>query len=256
MDRTTGGTMTPPRDEDANSGDFAAVIPLRRRQPHADTAVAIELAEPDARGIWDPDAPIADLTERPTPREKPTATDLLARPTANAGEADTPGHDTTTAVPPGRSPRDARRRLAQLTAACAVLATVAVVVAFAGGARPRASHAATVTRTHVPERTVTDTAAAKTDPKTNTHRVVARTAERPRSVAHHSRKRPAHHATVTASANRSRYVATTSTSRPVTRLAARTTPVWRAQEPARSPKTISRARSTGISSCVPGELGC
>ena len=256
MDGTMGGTMTPPRDEDANSGDFAPVIPLRRRQPDADNAVATKNPEPDARGIWDPDAPIADLTERPRPLKKTTTTELLARPTANACEADTPGHETTAAVPPAKSPRHARRRLAQLTAACGVLATAAVVVALAGGARPRATHTATITPTRVPERTATDSAAAKTRPKTDTHRVAVRTTKRPRLVARHSRKRPAHHATVTASANRSRYVATTSTSRPVTRPAARTTPVWRAQEPARSPKTISSARSTGISSCVPGELGC
>jgi hypothetical protein len=246
--------MTPRRDEDANSGDFAPVIPLRRRQPGTDTAVAIENPEPDARGIWDPDAPIADLTERPPPRNKPTPTDLLARPTASADEADTPGDETTAAVPRGKSPRNARRRLAQLTAALAVLATAAVIVALAGGAHPRATHAATITPTRVSEPTVTATAAAKTVPKTNTHLVGVRAADRPRSVARHGRKRPAHHAAVTASAYRPRFVVATSL--PATQEPARTTPVARAQDPVRSPRTISGKRSSGITSCVPGELGC
>jgi len=79
MDETSGGTMTPPRDEDANSGDFAPVIPLRRRQQDPEAAAPTEKIEPDSRGIWDPDTPIADLTERPSLREQPRATEPLVR---------------------------------------------------------------------------------------------------------------------------------------------------------------------------------
>ena len=146
MDETSGGTMTPPRDEDANSGDFAPVIPLRRRQPDPEAAAPMEKIEPDSRGIWDPDTPIADLPERPSLREQPTATEPLVRPSAAVGEVEVSGGDATTATRHHRtrSRRLTRRRLAQLTVACGFLATAALAVALAGGGRPRATHAATI----------------------------------------------------------------------------------------------------------------
>jgi hypothetical protein len=254
MDETSGGTMTPPRDEDANSGDFAPVIPLRRRQQDPEAAAPIEKIEPDSRGIWDPDTPIADLTERPSLREQPTATEPLVRPSATVGEVEVSGGGATTVTRHHRtgSRRLTRRRLAQLTVACGVLATTAVVVALAGGGRPGATHAATTASTRVPRRTVTHIG-AKTRPNAHTHGVAARTAGRPRTVARHSRKRPARHATLTISEHPSQSVVAVRAPSPDTRATARTTPLQHARAPAGVPATIS---SSGVSSCVPGELGC
>src|SRR5580693_5906700 len=110
MDRTPGGTMTPPHDEDAPCDDFAPVIPLRRRQPDPDPTTPTENTGPDSPGIWDPDAPLADLTTRSPAGEQPTAPDLLIPPAAAAGERGPTGGREATATAPHR--RAGPRRLA------------------------------------------------------------------------------------------------------------------------------------------------
>jgi hypothetical protein len=254
MDETSGGTMTPPRDEDPTSGDFAPVIPLRRRQPDPEAAAPMEKIEPDSRGIWDPDTPIADLRERLSPWQQPTSTEPLVRPSAAVGEVEVSGGDATAATLQRRprSPRLTRRRLAQLTVACGFFVTAALAVALAGGGRPGATHAATIAPIRVPGRTVTHTG-AKTGPNAHTHGVAARTAGRPRAVALHSRKRPARHTTLTMSEHPSQSVVAVRAPAPDTRATARTTPLQHARAPADVPATISSSR---VSSCVPGELGC
>jgi hypothetical protein len=254
MDDTSGGTMTPPRDEDANSGDFAAVIPLRRRQQDPEAAARTEKTEPGSRGIWDHDTPIADLPERPSLPEQPTATEPLVRPSATVGEVEVSGGDATTVRRHQRtgSRRLTRRRLAQLTLACGLFVTAALTVALADGGHPRATHAATIAPIRVPGRTVTHTG-AKTGPNTHTHGVAARTAGRSRPVARQSRKRPARHATLTISEHPSQSVVTMRASSPDTRATAQTTPLQHARVPAGVSATVS---SSGVSSCVPGELGC
>ena len=253
MDGTSGGTMTPPRDEDANSGDFAPVIPLRRRQQDPETAAQMEKIEPDSRGIWDPDTPIADLPERLS-WQQPTSAEPLVRPSAAVGEVEVSGGDATAATLQRRtrSPRLTRRRLAQLTVACGFFVTAALAVALAGGGRPRATHGATIAPIRVPGRTVTHTG-AKTGTNAHTHGVAARTAGRSRPVARQSRKRPARHATLTMSEHATQSVVMMRASSPYTRTTAQTTRAQHARAPADVPATVS---GSGVSSCVPGELGC
>ena len=254
MDDTSGGTMTPPRDEDANSGDFAPVIPLRRRHQDPETAAPIEKIEPDSRGIWDPDTPIADLPERLSPWQQPTSAEPLVRPSAAEGELEVSGSDAAAATLQHRtrSPRLTRRRRAELAVACGFFVTAALAVVLSGGGRPRPTHAATIAPIRVPVRTVTHTG-AKTKPTTHTHGVAARTAGRPRTVARHSGKRPARHATLTTSEHPSQFVVAVRAPSPDRQAPARTTPLQHAPAPAHVPASIS---SSGVSSCVPGELGC
>src|ERR1019366_5165585 len=109
MDRTSGGTMTPPRDEDATCGDFAPVIPLRRRQPDIETVEPAGITDPGSRDLWNPDAPLEGLPQRPS-----VSTELLVRPAAST-EADASGREATTALPwHARSPHFVRRRVAQI----------------------------------------------------------------------------------------------------------------------------------------------
>src|ERR1039458_10028687 len=140
MDGTSGGTMTPPRDEDASCDDFAPVIPLRRRQLDIEPPAVTHTLEPDSRGLWDSDAPIPGLPERASRPEQPPAPELPARPPQgldyidpNAGEA-MPHHSS-------RSPRRLRRRLALPASAAAILAATAaaLIVAASGGADTHAN---------------------------------------------------------------------------------------------------------------------
>ena len=256
MDGTSGGTVTPPRDEDANSGDFAAVIPLRRRQQPPDAAEATETIEPDSRGIWDPDAPIVDLTERPSLPQQPTATEPLMQ-TEAPREVVMSGRTATTATrqrPTGR-PHLTRRRLATLTVACGFLAmaAVAITVALAGGGHARATHAATVGPIRVHRATAKRTAPAKSAPRAYTRGVSTRATGRPRTVARRSRKPRAVHTALTVSEHRSPSVVAVRAHSPQTPVTPGTSPFQPARALARVPATVI---GSGVSSCVPGELGC
>src|ERR1019366_3785462 len=206
MDETSGGTMTPPRDQDATSEDFAPVILLRPRPQEIDAAEPGETSEPDSRGIWDLDAPLAGLTERPSVWEQPTATELLAPAASAATKADPYGRETTIVIPTraARFPRVAQRRLAQITGVAAVLATTAALVVLAGGtSQPHATHTATGTPARVLKHSVTDTARVKTKPRVHARRSTAKTATHSRSIARHPSKRSVRHAAVTVAKHQS-----------------------------------------------------
>ena len=256
MDETSGGTMTPPRDADATSEDFAPVILLRPRPQEIDAAEPSETSAPDSRGIWDLDAPLAGLTERPSVWEQPTATELLTPAAAAADETHASGREATIVIPPRAAgfPRIAWRRLGQTTGVAAVLVTTAAVVALTGGtSQPHATHTATGTPTHVLKHSVTDTARATTRPRIHTRRTTAKTATHAQPIARHTSKRSVRHTAVTVAKHQSPLVLPASGSPPSAPPTQQTTPVERVQVPAHSTKTLS---SSGASQCVPGELGC
>jgi hypothetical protein len=247
--------MTPPRDEDGTSDDFAPVIPLRRRQPDAHRPAVTDNLEPDSRGLWDSDAPIPGLPERASRSEQPPAPELPARSPQgldyidpHAGEA-MPHHGS-------RSPRRPRRRLALAASAAAILAATAaaLIVAASGGARPHANHPATsrsastlgpaVANTR-PSRTVTATHAPSSKPKTGvrSHRA-ARRRHRPATHRHAAVSTGTRAGSSNAPAGAS--LSSVSTSQPPL-------PVVHT----RAPVVNSRTPGSGAaSSCVPGELGC
>jgi hypothetical protein len=256
MDETSGGTMTPPRDQDATSEDFAPVILLRPRPQEIDAAEPSETNEPDSRGIWDLDAPLAGLTARPSVWEQPTATELLAPTAAAATKADAYGRETTIVIPTraARFARVTRRRLAQITGVAAVLATTAALVVFAGGtSQPHATHTATGTPARVLKHSVTDTARAKTKPRIHARRSTAKTATHSQPIARHPSKQSVRHAAVTVAKHQSPSVVPASASSSSTPPLQEPKPVAPAQAPDHSTKTLS---SNGASPCVPGELGC
>jgi hypothetical protein len=257
MDETSGGTMTPPRDGGATSEDFAPVILLRPRPQEIDAAEPSETSEPDSRGIWDLDAPLAGLTERPSVWEQPTATELLVAPAASAAtKADAYGRETTIVIPTraARFPRVAQRRLAQITGVAAVLATTAALVVLAGGtSQPHATHTATGTPARVLKHPVTDTARVKTKPRIHPRRTTAKTATHSQPIARHPRKRSVRHTAVTVAKHQSSSVVPASATSSSTPPLQEPKPVAPAQAPDHSTKTLS---SNGASPCVPGELGC
>jgi hypothetical protein len=257
MDETSGGTMTPPRDADATSEDFAPVILLRPRPQEIDAAVDPgETSEPDSRGIWDLDAPLAGLTERPSVWEQPTATELLVPAAAAATKADAYGRETTIVIPTraARFPRVAQRRLAQITGVAAVVATTAALVVLAGGtSQPHATHTAIGTPARVLKHSVTDTARVKTKPRVHARRSTAKTATHSQPIARHPSKRSVRHAAVTVAKHQSSSVVPASATSSSTPALQEPKPVAPAQAPDHSTKTLS---SNGASPCVPGELGC
>jgi hypothetical protein len=258
MDETSGGTMTPPRDQDATSEDFAPVILLRPRPQEIDAAADPgETSEPDSRGIWDLDAPLAGLTERPSVWEQPTATELLVAPAASAAtKADAYGRETTIVIPTraARFPRVAQRRLAQITGVAAVLATTAALVVLAGGGSHRhATHVATGAPASVLKQTVTRAAGVKTKPRVHARRSTAKTATHSQPIARHPSKRSVRHAAVTVAKHQSSSVVPASATSSSTPALQEPKPVAPAQAPDHSTKTLS---SNGASPCVPGELGC
>jgi hypothetical protein len=256
MDETSGGTMTPPRDADATSEDFAPVILLRPRPQEIDAAEPSETSEPDSRGIWDLDAPLAGLTERPSVWDQPTATELLAPAASAATKADAYGRETTIVIPTraARFPRVAQRRLAQITGVAAVLATTAVVVVLAdGGSHRHATHVATGAPASVLKQTVTRAAGVKTKPRVHARRSTAKTATHSQPIARHPRKRSVRHTAVTVAKHQSSSVVPASATSSSTPPLQEPKPVAPAQAPAHSTKTLS---SNGASPCVPGELGC
>jgi hypothetical protein len=251
--------MTPPRDGDA---DFAPVIPLRRRQPDRHAA-GVELTEPVAGGVWDTDTPPTDLPPRPSVWDQPAATELLVPTATIGGEVGASGRDgDATGRPRGRrSGRPARRRVAEIAVAIAVLTTAAVAIAvLTATSHPRLTHAAARTTANVPRRAVSHSTTVADAPRTNTHgdgkRAANRTAMRPRKV---TRKRRTHHARATQHA---RHVTVQAHGAPAVVPAATGVPL--ATEPLitsthsseTSPASVSPARGGAATSCVPGELGC
>jgi hypothetical protein len=243
--------MTPPRDEDASCGDFAPVIPLRRRQLDVEAAAVTDTLEPDSRGLWDSDAPIPGLPERASRSEQPPAPELPARSPQvldyidpNAGEA-MPRHSS-------GSPRRLRRRLALAASAAAILAATAaaLIVAASGGARPHADHPATSRSTSTPGPAVADTRPTGTVTTTHAPSSKPKTGVRSHRAARH-RHRPAthRHAAVSTStrAGASHAPADASLS------AVPPLPVVHTRVPVVNSKTPG---SGAASSCVPGELGC
>ena len=242
MDSTEGGTMTPPHDEDATCDDFAPVIPLRRRQPDPEPDQQTENIDPDSPGIWDLDAPLADLTARPSRSAQPSATDALTRPPIGTVEPSPSSDREATIAARGRPrlPHFPRRRVALIALACCVLAAPAgAVLAGGGGSHPHATHAATAGPTSALGRTVTPTAPAKTEPKSHTHHPAAGTAKRSRAVARHSAKRRVRHPALARSEHTSQSATATSSSPPAPPPQARTTPIQQIHAPAHSSGTVN-----------------
>jgi hypothetical protein len=254
--------MTPPRDGDANSADFAPVIPLRRRQPDAHSAAAVELTGAAPGGVWDTDAPAAGLTPRPSVWDQPAATELLLPAPAIEREFDGSGRDNRIAPARERgSRRRGRRRVAQSVAAIAVLATTAVVIALsAGTSHPHLTHAAVRTPAKLPGRAVTrsTTVASTHKPSTLAHHAATRTATRTHKVVrkrrtqHERATQHARHATVIANAHTAPTVAPATTGVPLAP-EPQTTSTRSNQTP---PPSVAPARGGAAVSCVPGELGC
>jgi len=236
MDETSGGTMTPPHDQDATSEDFAPVILLRPRPQQIDAAEPSETSEPDSRGIWDLDAPLAGLTERPSVWEQPTATELLAPAASAATKADAYGRETTLVIPTRAAgfTRVAQRRLAQITGVAAVLATTAVVIVLADdGSHRHATHVATGAPARVLKHTVTRAARVGTKPSIHAHRATAKTATHSRPIARHPGTRSVRHTAVTAAKQQSPLVLPASGSPPSAPPTQQTTPP--SAQPAVSP---------------------
>lgn len=248
--------MTPPRDQDAPSDDFAPVILLRPRPQEIDSAEPGETSEPDSRGIWDLDAPLAGLTERPSVWDQPTATELLAPAAATATDAGAYGRETTIVISTRAAgfPRVARRRLAQITGVAAALATIAVLVVLAdGGSHRRATHVATGAPARVLKQTVTRAAGVRTKPRIHAHGVAAKTATHSQPLARNPAKRRVRQSAVTGAKHQSPLVLPASGSPSSAPPTQQTTPAQRMQVPATSTTMLSRR---GAASCVPGELGC
>jgi len=248
--------MTPPRDQDATSEDFAPVILLRPRPQQIDAAEPGETSEPDSRGIWDLDAPLAGLTARPSVWDQPTATELLAPAASAATKADAYGRETTILIPTraGGFPRIAWRRLGQTTGVAVVLVTTAAVVALTGGgSRRHATHVASGAPARVLKQTVTRAVGVKSKPSVHAQRATGKTSTRSRPLARHRSKRRVRHAAVTVATHHAPSVAAASGSLSSPPPLQQTTPVLRVHAPAHSTETLSRS---GASSCVPGEFGC
>jgi hypothetical protein len=143
--------MTPIRDDDANGEDFSRVIPLRRRNERATVAKPGRL-QPTG-GIWDPDAPVAQLTERslwdPTDEEH----GLRRRKPAPAAEA--PAADAAVRSGSASRSRDrtlaARLRVFVWALAIAIACAAVLIVAHGRASRPHpaATHRAAAPATKV-----------------------------------------------------------------------------------------------------------
>ena len=251
--------MTPPHDHDADTAEFAPVIPLRRRQHNTDNPGATQTVEADRPGIWDPDAPLAGLTQRPSARDQ-HATDPLERPVASA---DGPAERGESATPAAR--RRARagshrlaRRPAQIATGCAVLAATAAVLALAG--RPHPTRTATVTlpgahgqqKIHA-ARPHTTSGQATTERKPRAHRLAAKHVAYSRPTRNPSRKLRTHPVTVATAVQAPKPVVVSdppTTGRPP----ANATPPAHTQT-ASIPHHAGQSHNAA-SQCVPGELGC
>jgi hypothetical protein len=255
MDGTSGGTMTPPRDENATCDDFAPVIPLRRRQHTLERPVAAEPPTPDF-AVADSDAPIPGLDELPSVWQQPEATELLIRPTTAAQDR-VAGDREATAATARRGSGSAhvlRRGFIQIAAVSAVLATTAAVVVAAagGGSHPRPTHAAATLPTSELGSTVTHTAPVKPATHDYARRSATKAATRSHRVTRRSSKRLVRHTTAARESVASS-VSPASTVEPSAPTLGGTTAFQHGQAPVHSRAT---AGSSPASACVPGELGC
>jgi len=257
MDATTGDTMTPPRDPDAPTQDFAPVIPLRRRQPDGETTTPAVDGEGGRGGIWDPDAPPTNLTERRQPHDPPTSA-LTTASAANLDSSASQHTDMAPAARPAGTAHRSRRRHRRIAAACGALATapaLALTFALAGSGHPHPHQLAKVPLRVATEHTATNAATA-TRPKRRPHRVESRNDLRSRAHPKRERKTPAGKATLAASTHTSLpeapAVQSPTLAAPPTQTAQASTQT--AQTPHLADGTAkSRAAAAA---CVPGELGC
>jgi len=254
MDGTSGGTMTPPRDEDATCDDFAPVIPLRRREHTLERPVATEPPAPDLAAA-DATAQTPGIDALPSVWQQPEATELLIRPNTAADALYAGRREAATARRGSGSPHRVRRRLVQVAAASAVLAvTAAAVVAVAGdGDHPRPTNAAVTLPANAHGHTVATTPPVKTATRTHTRTAATKTSKRSPRVTRHSGKRPVRHAAAAARPHQSSSVGSASAVLSSAPAVLATTGVERTQAAAHQPLTPGRSAA---SSCVPGELGC
>jgi len=256
MDGTSGGTMTPPRDENATCDDFAPVIPLRRRQHNLERPVAGEPPAPDFTAT-DSDPAIPGLDELPSVWQQPEATELLIRPTTAAEDREAGNREATaaTARRGSDSAHALRRRFIQIAAVSAVLATTAVVVVAAagGGSHPRPTHATATLPTSELGGTVTHTPPVKTATHDRARRSATKMTARSHAVTRHSSKRPVRHTTLAARESVASPISPASTLALSTPTREQTTAFQHGQAPVHNRAT---AGSGPASSCVPGELGC
>jgi hypothetical protein len=249
------GTMTPPRDEDATCDDFAPVIPLRRRQHDVEPPAAGDTLEADSCSVWDPDAPIPGLAERPSVWEQPSAPELLVRSSHGLGHID-PGASDATPRRAAGSPRWLRRRLVLAAAVSALLAATAatVIVAGSGGAHTHTAHRTATVSAGTPGRTVAGTRSAMTATHTPAPSVAPKTALRSHRAARHRSKRATHrHAAVSTLTHADSSNALVGASLPSVPIPQPSTSVRPAQAGVVDSRT---AGNSAASSCVPGELGC
>ena len=266
MDETEA--MTPPRDHDADTREFAPVIPLRRRQHDAASNGATQTLETDRPGIWDADAPLAGLTERPGVRDQP-ATEPLERRLASADSGSEHGEPDT----PSRSAGAGSRHLSgprrvQIAAACAVLAATAGVLAPAApDGRRHATRAATVALPSAVAHAQTPTGPARAtlSPATTVrhrharHLAVKRVASsRPARNPNHRAQQPSRKLTARpvtlATTVHTAQPGVVSEPPPAGGPPARMTPPGHTQTASIPHST--RPSSSAASQCVPGELGC
>ena len=256
MDGTSGGTMTPPRDEDATCDDFAPVIPLRRRQHNLDRSVVAEPPTPDF-AVADSDAAIPGVNELPSVWQQPEATELLIRPTTAAEDREAGDREATaaTARRGSGSPHVLRRRFVQIAAVSAVLATTGtiVVAAAGGGSHPRPTHATATLPTSELGGTLTHTTPVKPATHDRARSTATKTTARSHAVTRRSDERPAAHTTVAARAYVVSSIGPASTVVLSSPTLEQTTPLRHTPAPVHNRATTG---SGPASSCVPGELGC
>ena len=255
MDGTSGGTMTPPRDENATCDDFAPVIPLRRRQHNLERPVAGEPPAPDF-AVADSDPAIPGLDELPSVWQQPEATELLIRPTTAAEDRVVGEREATAVTARGSgSPHGLRRRFIQIAAVSAVLATTAAVVVAAagGGSHPRPTHATATLPTSELGDTVTHTPPVKPATHDRARRSATKMTARSHAVTRHSSKRRVRHTTLAARESVASSIGPASTLALSTQTREQTTAFQHGQAPVHNRAT---AGSGPASSCVPGELGC
>jgi hypothetical protein len=253
MDGTSGGTMTPPRDEDATCEHFAAVIPLRRRQHDVELPLATVTLEPDSCNLWDPDAPPASLTARRLPHDRPNGGQTDA-PTTTARVVDRSGEDASAQASPRPGVVRTVRRRGWIAAACSGFAMAALAIALTGGGHPATTRSATVAPGVTIRPSVKHSHTA-TQTKPRSHRVPVRRDARAEPLTKRASKAPVRLARVTASTHTPLLgtavseSATTSTAG--TLLQAPPTP-----QSARTASGLEASRRSTASPCVPGELGC
>jgi len=254
--------MTFTRDEDANSDDFARVIPLRRRAQSIARTPPIETHGPPARDIWDPNAPVAGLAQRASLWESPTATELLVRAPAPPRQARQDASAHSTAAPPGTITPPRARRLRVLawtlpTAGALALAIVVIAAPHRRVALP--AKAAANTTSSSPGRPFvaggpTRVSTRPYRPSRRPHTSGEAQATRPRGTVVHARRSPAPAAAVRGSQQRTAALGARHAATIDSRRAPRSSSTVTA--PSRGGGDGSGIAGGGAASCVPGDFGC